>query len=139
MKHLCAYGTLMCSDIMQRVTGSNRPGESCELSGYARYRIRNELYPAIVPEQAGQVQGVLYRDLSSQVWARLDRFEGSMYQRCQVRIRLGDGGAEDAETYVLRRPYRKLLLPEPWDVRDFIQHAKQDFMETYLGYVRLPR
>ena len=137
MPNLFAYGTLMCSDIMQHVTGLSRDAVNGELAGFARYRLRDQLYPAIVPDQQANVAGVIYQDLSVQAWARLDRFEGSIYQRQQVHVRLDDRTRINAETYVLRPAYRHLLLAEAWDIEHFIRHAKQDFMQDYLGYQRL--
>lgn len=60
MRHLFAYGTLMCDDIIAEISGSLLSHVSATLRGYRRMCVKGEHYPALVPEAGGSVEGVLY-------------------------------------------------------------------------------
>lgn len=132
--HLFAYGTLMCEEIMNEVSGrrlSHAPGT---LAGYRRYSVRGEHYPGIVPEEGAHVHGVVYWDVPPAAWERLDRFEGDMYARQRVEIHLADGGTLSAMTYVVRPAFVDHLDPSEWDFEDFLRHGKASFQNHYTGY-----
>jgi len=127
MNNLFVYGTLMCQDIMLEVTGYRllSPDSNFEppfyhselvsepsggtvrgiLKGYSRRSVRGEVYPAIVPNEKGMVEGILYKDIPPEAWDRLDEFEGEMYSRQSVQIILPDETIVLAETYVIRPEY----------------------------------
>jgi len=46
--------------------------------GYARFRVRGEQYPAILPQPGGSVEGMLLRGLTPAQLARLDEYEGAV-------------------------------------------------------------
>ncbi len=89
--NLFAYGTLMCTEIMQQVAGCLPAQLPATLAGYRRCRLRGEEYPAIVGQQVAVVQGVVYLEVPQEAWRRLDRFEGEMYDRRPVLVD-GAGG-----------------------------------------------
>jgi len=62
-------------------------------------------YPGIViDESGGSVPGyVLTSDALETEWDRLDRFEGSEYQRVMAKVRLDTGLVVEAYVYQLRR------------------------------------
>ena len=137
MKYFFAYGSLMCEDIMQEVSGcclSKMPGI---LRGYSRRPIKDELYPAIIPDNDGLVDGIIYRDVPGLAWGRLDRFEGEMYSRQSVLIELMDGSTLDTATYVLKPEFMNQLEPYEWDFTDFLCNHKEDFVNCYKGYFAL--
>ncbi len=139
MRHCFAYGTLMCEDIMRAVSGHLPPHERAELADYARHPVVGEHYPGIRPRPGARVAGVLYRDLGSTALARLDAFEGEQYLRRSVTVRLADGSAVPAETYVFKPQYAHLLAPGDWDYDAFLRSGRGGFEAQYLGYTRLPR
>lgn len=136
-RHCFTYGTLMCADIMAAVCGHAVRGEAATLQGYARHPVRDERYPGIRPDPCANVCGVLYRTLGTDAITRLDAFEGVQYQRCQVRVRLGNGDDIAAEAYVFHPGLQHLLLPGDWSYEDFINRGKAEFMHRYLGFLRL--
>ncbi len=111
---LFVYGSLLFEDVFRAVTGRGAAHEPAVLVGYARYRIRDATYPAIVPEPGESTEGVVYRALDHRAISALDRFEGDMYTRERVEVRRADGTAWAVETYVFVDALRGLLEPEPW-------------------------
>ncbi len=135
--HLFAYGTLMCNDIMQEVSGILPSSTSGCLFGYCRYGVKNEHYPAIIPEKEGCVKGIVYLDVSPAAWERLDRFEGEMYERLPVEITLNTGMRITANTYVWKPAFSLELTESHWSLETFFQKGKQAFISNYKGYSEL--
>jgi gamma-glutamylcyclotransferase (GGCT)/AIG2-like uncharacterized protein YtfP len=137
MANLFAYGTLMCEDIIRQVSGcclSFTPGI---VRGYCRRSVRGEVYPAIFSHEAGQVKGVVYRDLPDMTWRRLDLFEGNMYKREQVLVHIGEGKTSIAETYVVRSEFLSQLDATEWSFENFLNNGKKKFQKSYSGYGKL--
>jgi gamma-glutamylcyclotransferase (GGCT)/AIG2-like uncharacterized protein YtfP len=136
MRHLFAYGTLMCDDVMQDVSGLQMTGVPAVLQGYRRLRVKGEHYPAIVPAEASAVDGVVYQGIPNQAWILLDRFEGDMCVRETVRIALASGAALLAETYVMRAGFNDYLEETEWDFSAFLRDGKESFCKSYKRYDR---
>ena len=137
MANLFAYGTLMCEDIMQEVSGLHLFHVVGILKGYSRRRVKGEYYPALVPDEEGRVEGVVYRNVSHSAWDRLDRFEGEMYTRESVKIELTNGVTLPAGTYVVRPEFLDYLDQCDWDFGDFLRNGKARFQNHYKGYQSL--
>lgn len=127
------YGSLMCDDIMSAVAGMPARGEPAVLEQYGRHPVRDEDYPGMMPDAAGRVAGVLYRGLGEDALARLDRFEGEMYERRLVRVAAGAGHIE-AWTYVFRAEFAHLLMAGDWSYEAFLNEGKARFMQRYVGF-----
>lgn len=136
MKHLFAYGTLMCDDVMQDVSGLQLTCVPAVLHGYRRLRVKGEHYPAIVPDAASVVDGVVYENIPHSAWILLDRFEGDMYARETVQIKLASGTVLLAETYVTRAGFNNYLEETEWDFSTFLRDGKESFCKSYKGYDR---
>lgn len=134
MSNLFAYGTLMCEDIMQEVAGCLPPHEPGTLKRYSRRCVKGENFPAIVPDQAGRVAGIVYKNVSDLSWERLDRFEGDFYARRLVQVELNDGTTFSADAYVVKPQFVDRLTPTEWDFEDFLQKGKDNFQKRYRGY-----
>lgn len=133
-KHLFAYGTLMCEDIMEEVSGDSFLCQQGLLHGYSRWCVVNEEYPAIAPDESGSVDGVVYMNVTDAAWDRLDRFEGEMYICIPVKIEFENGTSLIAETYVTRPEFKQRLNQEPWSFQTFLKKGKNCFQENYQGY-----
>ncbi|MFA5080941.1 MAG: gamma-glutamylcyclotransferase family protein [Hydrogenophilaceae bacterium] len=131
------YGSLMCADIMSRVSGMALAGEPARLAGHARQPVADEDYPGVVAEPAASVEGILYRGLDGSALARLDVFEGEMYERVQVQVNPIGGGSVAAWCYIFRAPYRHRLLPGEWSFETFLAEGKARFLARYLGFADL--
>ena len=133
MKHLFAYGTLMCSDIMADVSGLEATGSPGTLRGYRRLRVKGECYPALLQDAAGCVEGVVYREIPQAAWTCLDRFEGEMYIRETVQVQLADGAFVAARTYVVHEDFTSCLENIEWDRAAFLLNGKERFCRSYRG------
>lgn len=106
------------------------------LSGFVRRSILHEDYPAIIADRiASEINGVLYLDISSADFKRLDEFEGSIYKRQLVQVRTIDN-LYAADTYVLRPEYRHLLSNKQWNPADFQEAGMHRFLDYYSGFDR---
>jgi gamma-glutamylcyclotransferase (GGCT)/AIG2-like uncharacterized protein YtfP len=134
MHHLFAYGSLMCPDIMGLVSGLSLPGEPAVLTGYRRCKVRGEPYPAVLVDSDASVTGILYRNLNEPAWQRLDRFEGEMYRRLEIQVRLGDESCARAGVYVIQPAYHHHLSLEDWSFDEFLREGKARFECDYRGF-----
>ena len=134
MSNLFAYGTLMHEDIMQEVAGCIPPHEPGTLKRYSRRCVKGENFPAIVPDQAGRVAGIVYKNVSDLSWERLDLFEGDFYARRLVQVELNDGTTFSADAYVVKTQFVDRLAPSEWDFENFLRNGKAIFQKHYRGY-----
>lgn len=125
---LFVYGTLMFAEVMQRVTGNRFDAEAAKLPGYARYCLRDEVYPGLVWEAGAETHGVLYTGIDAQSLAKLDAFEGELYERISVTVQVGDDEVM-AAVYCIAPAHRSRLLPRPWQADEFNREHKQAFMD----------
>ncbi len=135
--HLFAYGTLMCDDIMHAVSGCSLPAAPGLLTGYRRWAVKGQGYPAIAPDATGQVEGTIYRHVPPAAWERLDRFEGEMYTRQPVAIAQQDGETVVAATYAIGAAFLDRLDGYEWDFAEFLRYGKARFQQHYGGYQAL--
>jgi gamma-glutamylcyclotransferase (GGCT)/AIG2-like uncharacterized protein YtfP len=134
MENLFVYGSLMCEDIMFAVTGTLLRSSLAVLPGYRRFSVKNELYPAVIPSDGHQVEGLVYHGLSAEDLIRLDRFEEGMYDRRPVRVRVKDGARIQAFCYVCRPEFRQELTDQDWDFDRFLADGKKIFQARYPGF-----
>jgi gamma-glutamylcyclotransferase (GGCT)/AIG2-like uncharacterized protein YtfP len=109
------YGTLMAPEVLHRVChGSTSPSNPIYathnlktypaiLPAHRRHRVKDADYPAILPHPSSTVRGTYVTGLTdSDVW-RLDIFEGSEYERANVKCKLiQQAGGEDAKPKVFK-------------------------------------
>lgn len=131
------YGSLMCADILARVTGRQLTGEPARLAGYRRHPVTGEDYPGLIEDPMGVLDGQLYRGLDATAWRRLDAFEGEMYERCALWVNPVGGEPCPAWCYIFRQEYRHLLGPGDWDFARFLTEGKATFEARYVGFVML--
>ena len=123
--HLFAYGTLMDAEIMSQVSGARYRSQKATLANYVRKKVRGEIYPAITRQAGSSVDGILYFNVSSQSFERLDKYEGSLYHRTGV-VALGDDGERiNVHTYVISSAHR--LSTQDWSPEKFLENNKQSF------------
>ena len=102
--------------------------------GYSRRSVKGEVYPALVSDEKGEVEGILYKDVPAGAWDRLDRFEGEIYSRQSVQIRLPDEITVPAETYVVGPAFPNHLEETEWNFDNFLYYNKSGFNREYKGY-----
>jgi len=134
MTHLFVYGTLMCEDIMQEVSGCLPEHRRGVLEGYTRFRVRDHVYPGLLQREGNRVEGVVYLNVPASAYKRLDRFEAEMYIRRNVSITIDGVGRLTAETYIVRPEYVDRLEEAEWDFSEFLSRGKSKFRAGYAGY-----
>jgi gamma-glutamylcyclotransferase (GGCT)/AIG2-like uncharacterized protein YtfP len=56
-KAIFCYGTLQFPEVMEKVTGRQFPGTEAVLDNFARYRIKNAVYPGVIAEDGATTEG----------------------------------------------------------------------------------
>ncbi len=128
---LFAYGTLVVPAVLEALIERRPSSRPARLEGFARFRVRGAAYPGIVETPGGGVEGVVYEPLDDEALAVLDVFEGELYERRVVEVRLADASVA-AFTYVVPLRRRTQLSDEPWDLARFLR----DELPAYLAAVR---
>ena len=89
------------------------------LPGYARYLIKDQVFPGIVSAINDSVDGIVYHDIDTTALQRLDEFESNVYERKEVLVTLENNQQLTAYTYVMSREYEYLLTNRAWDIEVF--------------------
>ena len=131
MTSVFSYGSLALAEVWTLVAGRLHPSEPALLAGYRRRLLHGAPYPGIVTAPAEEVEGVLWHGVEPEVLARLDGFEGDLYERIAVEVQAGEHRIE-AEAYVIRAANRARLSPEPWSEARFRERE----LERYLAGCR---
>ena len=116
---LFVYGTLMMPAVRRAVCGVTLASRDAELMDYARFQLRQRVYPAIVPAPGAATVGLLCEGLNAALWERLDAWESALYRREAVVTRGADGMLIAAQTYVLAARHRHLLGTDAWSPAEF--------------------
>jgi gamma-glutamylcyclotransferase (GGCT)/AIG2-like uncharacterized protein YtfP len=127
-----AYGTLQEPDVFRLIVGRSIAAAAAMLEDHARFRLRNEVYPAIVAQAGQSVAGLLYAGVTAAELARLDEYEGRLFERKELWVSSA-GTPTLAFTYVLRERERHLLSAEPWDIEQF----RREHLASYLRRIAL--
>ena len=101
------------------VCGRRLDTRPASLVDFARYRLRQRVYPAIVHEPGTVTAGLLCEGLDAALWRRLDDWESELYVRLAVQVRGSDGAALAAYTYVLASRHLRELESLPWSPAEF--------------------
>ncbi len=121
------YGTLQIPAVMQAVTNKNLKAVPAALNGYIRFKVKERTFPGIVKNKSCSIEGMLYRDVEEQTLEQLDYFEDVMYERCLLKVQVGDQ-TEQAFVYVTKDEYRNSLSEEEWSLEEF----KRKYLKLYL-------
>lgn len=127
--NLFVYGTLMVPAVMQAVTGRAFQSVSATLLGYARYRIKQQVYPGIIVRDNACVNGMLYYGIDATSMQRLDEFESRVYRRGTVTVQPADTAETEAYAYIIAPSCEHLLSKDSWDPERF----KQQHLPRYLA------
>ncbi len=119
---------------MTEVAGTRLLCEAAMLHGYRRFLVKDEQYPGVVAAVGGVVAGIVYHGLDAVNWQRLDRFEGEMYERQQVRVYYTDGSEAEVDCYLFRPEFSHRLTATEWDFAAFLQGGKTLFQHQYSGF-----
>lgn len=116
---------------MSAVTGRLFQYYPATLHDYGRYRIRNQIFPGIIPEPGRCVPGVVYQNVDEPALQLLDLFEDELYVRRTVKVYVNSHEVP-AEAYIVARRNRDLVKKSPWNPDQF----RQLHMQRYLASCR---
>ena len=68
-------------------------------------------------------EGTLYRELSARAFARIDAYEGELYECRTLAVETHAGEPVAARVYVLRPDAAHLLGATPWDRAAFAERS----------------
>jgi gamma-glutamylcyclotransferase (GGCT)/AIG2-like uncharacterized protein YtfP len=105
---------LLFPEVFLAVAGVVREPRAAIATGWARYRVRGEIYPALVPEAGARTQGAVYAGIDAAALARLDAFEGPFYVRRALEVECAAGERLLAQAWVLAPGREAELTREPW-------------------------
>ena len=129
-----AYGTLMIPEVMYAVTTREFRFKNAILRGYARFTVKGESYPGIIPVTDAVTEGIIYFDVDKLSLEWLDAFEGDLYQRTSIPAEMERGEILNAEAYVIKPEFRNHLSSSEWNMKEFAQKHLKTFLETYSGF-----
>jgi gamma-glutamylcyclotransferase (GGCT)/AIG2-like uncharacterized protein YtfP len=121
----------MLPEVLAAVTGRIYASEPASLEGYSRYRLKRRVYPGIVPNDQGTVQGVLYPGIDASCMLLIDAFESTLYERRAVSIITGTGVQTTAWAYVIAPEHAVRLCTEAWD----LEHFRRRHLAAYLAKI----
>lgn len=113
------------------------------LHNYCRHKVLDADYPAIIPQQGHTVRGTYVTGLTDSDIAHLDIFEGSEYERKNVKVVLLEDGqekgeAKEAQSYIWSSGVDRLEKKE-WDYEEFRKtkmHRWADTSDEFEGMYR---
>ena len=126
----------MIPDVMYAVTTREFRFIDAVLRGYARFAVKGESFPGIIPVIDKSTEGIIYFNVDEPSLARLDIFEGDLYQRTPIQVETQGGKILKAETYVIKPEHRDYLSLQKWDVEEFVQNSLEAFLNTYQGFTQ---
>ena len=124
----------MIADVMYAVTTLKFRFVDAILRGYARFTVKGESYPGIIPVTDAVTAGIIYFDVDELSLERLDEFEGDLYQRTPIQVETVEKEILNAETYVVKPEYRDYLSSKGWDVNKFTKTYLETFLESCQGF-----
>ena len=126
------YGTLVDADVRQLVLGREVPEaavQPAELAGFQRYAVREQPFPAAVPQPGSTIDGVIMPSASLNDAAMLTCFEGSDYEARLCRVTCSAIGGRDQDAWVFVASDRVPRGEPGWSIDDWRAQHKPAFFE----------
>lgn len=120
---LFVYGSLLSPRIVRAVLGRAPRPLRATLQGYRRVSLRAQAYPGLLPDSTATTRGAVLC-VDARELRVLDRYEGELYRRERVVVRLDDGRTRSAQTYVLGAGARRLRTERPWSLEVFLRRRR---------------
>lgn len=126
MHALFVYGTLRDPELRERLLSRAVPSSPATLPGYRAARLRNRVYPGLLPAPDATAVGALI-DVDDRELLVLDRFEGEQYRRIGVRVQAG-GEELVAAAWRLRDEFGSFALAEDWSYEAYLADDAHGFV-----------
>jgi gamma-glutamylcyclotransferase (GGCT)/AIG2-like uncharacterized protein YtfP len=135
MENLFTYGTLMFEPVWQAAVGKTYRTKKGVVRGYAVYRVREDVYPAMI--KAGDddsVEGLIYFDVDEETLDTLDRFEGVFYDRKKINVSTDRSQGVSCHAYVIKPAHFDILDCDIWSAEWFEANGLKKFLDNYFGF-----
>jgi gamma-glutamylcyclotransferase (GGCT)/AIG2-like uncharacterized protein YtfP len=127
MQNLFVYGTLLSSEIIEKLTGKTFETAHAVLEGYKMYCVKDCDYPTIVIEEGAETKGKILADVDDSDLKILSVYEGDEYAEKKVKV-LCINKYEDALTFVWSKELH-LLENRDWDFEDFQKNRLKFYLD----------
>ncbi|MEY4588185.1 MAG: hypothetical protein RL497_261 [Pseudomonadota bacterium] len=120
--------------VWQQLISQTRPSCLGFVANFNRRLIFLDTYPVLIhtPNNGG-VLGKIYTQLNAADIARLDEFEGEIYQRISVQAHT-EGGYISCQTYIPKPSYQILTTQDPWQGGLFSRLLLPIFLTRYAHF-----
>jgi gamma-glutamylcyclotransferase (GGCT)/AIG2-like uncharacterized protein YtfP len=123
---LFVYGTLLFSEITERVLGRLPQVDRAAAPSWSTRILTERTYPGLVPDKMAAAGGLLFMDLSDAEWALLDAYEGDEYERTTLTVVSQSGQPTEAEIYLLLD--ESIVTEDRWTTQWFADLHLADFL-----------
>jgi gamma-glutamylcyclotransferase (GGCT)/AIG2-like uncharacterized protein YtfP len=117
MQNLFVYGTLLSSELREKLTGKPSATIPAVLKDYKMYCVKNCDYPAIISEKGAETNGKILFNVDDFDLQILSDYEGDEYQQKKVDV-VSNEKMVDALTFVWIKGNESLVNRE-WDFEYF--------------------
>jgi gamma-glutamylcyclotransferase (GGCT)/AIG2-like uncharacterized protein YtfP len=132
-RHIFCYGSLMFAEVWSRVVQEHYATQPGWVRGYQRRGVTGELFPCLIPgTEHDRVHGVIYMHVRPDDIARLDTFEGHLYDRRTTVCTGGDQHTYAVDLYVIKSHYQALVTDTAWDAAWFATEGLPQFLSRYV-------
>lgn len=127
MQHLFVYGSLLFPELTEKLTGKTFKSVVAVLSGFKRFALKGCDYPAIIPKNSSDVEGLLLLNVDEESMKILTFFEGGEYKKQDVVV-TSEKKKYTATAFVWAESE---LCPEDfdWDLNTFRKASLQFYLE----------
>ena len=127
MQHLFVYGSLLFPELTEKLTGKTFKSVVAILSGFKRFALKGCDYPAIIPKNSSDVEGLLLLNVDEESMKILTFFEGGEYKKQDVVV-TSEKKKYTATAFVWAKSE---LYPEDfdWDLNTFRKASLQFYLE----------
>ncbi|KAK7311818.1 hypothetical protein RJT34_10192 [Clitoria ternatea] len=130
------YGSLLADEVVHVLLKRLPQTAPATLQNYHRFKIKDRVYPAILPIEAKKVTGRVLLGISGLELDILDDFEDVEYTRTPVEVLLRDNSEKlQVHTYVWSNPNDPTLYSE-WDFEEWKQVHLNDFVKMTDGFMQ---
>ncbi|RZA02099.1 MAG: gamma-glutamylcyclotransferase [Moraxellaceae bacterium] len=131
MHNLFTYGSLMFPAVWQQLVPTPGFSTCAFLPGFSRRLIFLDTYPLLIADaKSSGILGKIYYGLTEADIARLDWFEGEIYQRIAVEA-FTEQGKLSCQTYVPKQEFNMLAMQDSWRGDIFRQTQLPIFLARY--------
>ncbi len=130
MAKIFTYGTLEIPDVMAMVTGKSFSTIPAIAQEFARFLLKNRIYPGMIAAPGEHTTGCLYVNVGQESLELLDQFEDDLYIRQEITVSTTLGSTMEAYAYLIPPNQQFCLSPNSWDRRYFEQHHLKPYLEA---------